>query len=117
MYSVVALTEGFRNLISNAMKFNDKGRPVVEIGCESDETEHRFFVRDNGLGIPSEFFEKIYVIFERLNHPEQYEGSGIGLTIAKKIVESNGGRSWVELNEGKGSTSYFTVSKRSERSP
>lgn len=117
MYPVVALTEVFRNLISNAIKFNEKGRPVVEIGCESDETEHRFFVRDNGLGILSEFFEKIYLIFERLNHPEQYEGTGIGLTIAKKIVESNGGRIWVESKEGIGSTFHFTVSKRSERSP
>ncbi len=117
MYPVVALTKVFRNLISNAMKFSDKGRPVVEIGCESNETEHRFFVRDDGLGIPSEFFEKTYVIFERFNHPEQYEGMEIGLTLAKKIVESNGGRVWVESKEGKGSTFYFTVSKRSERSP
>lgn len=116
MYPEVALTEVFRNLISNAIKFNDKTEPVVEIGCEASANEYRFFVRDNGMGIPKEYCEKIFLIFQRLNHNERYEGSGIGLTIAKKVVESNGGSIWVQSEVGKGSTFYFTVPKLPEPS-
>ncbi|HEY4643883.1 MAG TPA: ATP-binding protein, partial [Bacteroidota bacterium] len=117
MYPDMALTEVFRNLISNAIKFSDKPQPTVEIGCESNQTEHRFFVRDNGIGIHKEYFEKIFHIFQRLNYNERYEGTGIGLTIARKIVESYGGAIWVESAEGKGSTFFFTVIRQTAPSP
>jgi signal transduction histidine kinase len=98
----------FRNLISNAIKFCDKAIPVVEIGVRPAETPI-FFVRDNGIGIPPEYHDKIFMIFQRLHKREDYEGTGAGLTIAKKIIEVHGGRIWVESAQGMGSTFYFTL--------
>jgi PAS domain S-box-containing protein len=98
----------FRNLISNALKFCDKAIPVVEIGARSAESPI-FYVRDNGIGIPPEYHEKIFLIFQRLHKREEYEGTGAGLTIARKIIEVHGGRIWVESTPGMGSTFYFTL--------
>lgn len=111
-----AITEVFHNLISNAIKYNDKSRPVIEIGCaekvnpETQQTEYEFFIRDNGVGIKKEYFDKIFQIFQRLQRDE--EGTGIGLTIVRRVVEWHGGRIWVESEEGKGTTFYFTIPKR-----
>jgi len=105
------LKQVFENLISNAIKFNDKQQPVVEIGCHEDDDAHTFSVRDNGIGIDKRYHEKIFRIFQRLEHREDYEGTGAGLTICKKIVETHGGKIWVESKPGEGSTFSFTIPK------
>ena len=111
-----AMTEVFHNLISNAVKYNDKPNPVIEIGCtenpnsDTQQPEYEFFVRDNGIGIKKEYFDKIFQIFQRLQRDE--EGTGIGLTIVRRVVEWHGGRVWLESEEGKGTTFYFSIPKR-----
>ena len=100
----------FRNLIGNAIKFNNKPDPLVEIGFQSAENNsYLFSIRDNGIGIEKEFHEKIFVIFQRLHRREEYEGSGAGLAIVKKIIEIHKGKIWLESAIGKGSTFYFTI--------
>ncbi len=102
----------FQNLISNALKFNDQERPTVEIGfLNTENNSYLFFVRDNGIGIQKDFYEKIFVIFQRLHPREEYEGSGAGLAIVKKIIEMHKGTIWVESLPGQGSTFYFTLPK------
>lgn len=100
----------FRNLIGNAIKFNDKEHPVIEVGFQiSENNQYLFSVKDNGIGIEKDFHEKIFVIFQRLHRREEYEGSGAGLAIVKKIIELHQGRIWVESEPGKGATFYFTL--------
>jgi light-regulated signal transduction histidine kinase (bacteriophytochrome) len=101
----------FRNLIANAIKFNLAPEPTVTIGVKEEPSEFQFAVRDNGIGIAKEHFDRIFVIFQRLNRAEEYQGTGAGLTIVKKIIERHGGRIWVESEEGKGTTFFFTVPK------
>jgi len=100
----------FRNLIGNAIKFNSKPAPVVEVGFHNAENNsYLFSVKDNGIGIDKEFHDKIFVIFQRLHRREEYEGSGAGLAIVKKIIELHRGKVWVESVLGSGSTFYFTI--------
>lgn len=111
----VQLKIAFRNLIGNAIKFNNKPDPEVEIGFQNGENNcYLFIVRDNGIGIAEDFYEKIFVIFQRLHRREEYEGTGAGLAIVKKIMETHGGKIWVESEMGKGSTFYFTIPKPHE---
>ncbi len=98
----------YRNLISNAIKFCDKAVPVIEIGVRKEDGPV-FFVKDNGIGISQEYFGKIFMIFQRLHKREEYEGTGAGLTIAKKIIEVHGGQIWVESVPGVGSAFCFTL--------
>lgn len=105
----ILLHQIFLNLLSNAVKFGDKGHPVIEIGCDTLPGEYRFYVRDNGIGIDERYHEKIFEIFERLNRKEDYEGTGAGLTIVKKVIEEHHGRIWVESRLNEGSTFYFTI--------
>jgi len=105
------LKQVFKNLISNAIKFNDKPQPVVEIACHEDDSVYTFSVRDNGIGIDEKYHERIFQIFQRLGRREDYEGTGVGLTICKKIVEAHGGKIWVESKVGQGSTFLFTIPK------
>jgi PAS domain S-box-containing protein len=99
----------FRNLISNALKFCDKPIPRIDIGASAAPDFTTVYVGDNGIGIEEAYFEKIFLIFQRLHRKEEYEGAGAGLAIVKKIVESQGGRIWVESRSGQGSTFYFTI--------
>lgn len=105
----IHLKEVFKNLISNAVKFSRPTAGVVEIGCEPAEGAFQFFVRDDGIGIDSQYHERIFQIFQRLNRREDYEGTGAGLAICKKVITSHGGRIWVESALGQGSTFRFTV--------
>lgn len=105
----VRLTEVFLNLISNAIKFNDKPKPIIEIGCNDKGNFYEFYVKDNAVGIKEEYFDKIFEIFQRLGKREDAEGTGAGLTIVKKIIQLHKGKIWLESKIGEGSTFYFTI--------
>ena len=105
----VHLEQLFQNLLGNAIKYRGDVAPHIVIGAEQSNRETVFFVRDNGIGIASEYKEKIFELFKRLHTSDQYSGSGIGLAICKRIVEHYGGRIWVESELGRGATFYFTV--------
>lgn len=108
----VLLLQVFQNLISNAIKYCPEDRsPEIDIGYKENRTTWEFSVADNGIGIEKEYFEKIFVIFQRLHDKNSYAGTGIGLAIVKKIALTLGGDAWVNSEVGKGSTFYFTVKK------
>jgi len=108
------LTQLFQNLLHNAIKFRGETRPHIQVNAEEQENHWRFSVADNGVGIPEQYQERIFVIFQRLYNRDEYEGSGIGLAICKKIVERHDGSIWMESIPGKGTTFYFTISKSLE---
>jgi light-regulated signal transduction histidine kinase (bacteriophytochrome) len=102
----------FKNLLSNSIKFiQDTETPFVEIGYQETKKEHEFFVKDNGIGIDKEYHDKIFVLFQRLQEVKDVEGTGVGLTIVKKIVEDHGGKVWVKSKKGEGAVFYFTIPK------
>lgn len=101
----------FSNFISNAIKYNNNPNPVVKIGFKDSATRYVFFVQDNGPGIAPEYHEKVFAIFQTLNARDKVESTGVGLAIVKKIVEEAGGNVWIESEEGKGSTFFFSMPK------
>ena len=101
----------FQNLIGNALKYSSKEPPRIYIEGKEEEKQYLFSVKDNGIGIKPMFFEKIFVLFQRLHHKNEYSGTGIGLTVCKKIIERHDGKIWVTSEPGVGSCFYFTISK------
>lgn len=107
----VQLQQLFQNLVSNALKYYKNNVPEIEIGCNDRDDKWEFYVKDNGIGIDPKYFDKIFIIFQRLHNKTDYSGTGIGLAICKKIVEKHSGAIWVQSEPEKGSTFYFTIPK------
>ena len=103
------MTQLTQNLVENAIKFRGKDTPRIEISAKRGKGEWIFSIRDNGIGIDGKYFERIFVVFQRLHAGDAYKGTGIGLSIAKKVVERHKGRIWLESEVGKGSIFYFTI--------
>jgi PAS domain S-box-containing protein len=103
------LTRLFQNLIGNAIKFRGSNPPRIHIHASSADLAWRFSVKDNGIGIDSKHFEKVFVLFQRLHTRREYPGTGLGLALCRKIVERHGGSIWVESQPGQGSTFFFTL--------
>jgi PAS domain S-box-containing protein len=114
------ITQLLTNLVANGLKYNKNAAPHVIIGQAPTDPQAReavLYVRDNGIGIDPQYHHQIFGLFRRLNNQEEYEGTGAGLAISKKIVEAHGGRIWVESEPGQGATFYFTLPKRAASSP
>jgi len=103
------LVQLLQNLIGNAIKFRGGERPLVHVSAQPGAAECVFAIRDNGIGIAPAYFERIFVIFQRLHGRGEYPGTGIGLAVCRRIVERHGGRIWVESAPGQGSTFYFAL--------
>jgi light-regulated signal transduction histidine kinase (bacteriophytochrome) len=107
----VQLGQVFQNLMGNAVKFRSVASPEIRVGCRELAFEWEFSVADNGIGIEPEQSDRVFQMFQRLHARGEYEGSGIGLAIVKKIVDRHGGRVWFESAPGEGTTFFFTLPK------
>lgn len=105
-------TQVFNNLINNAVKYSRNGiKPEIHVSGKEFENEWEISVSDNGIGIEKDYFDKIFTLFQRLHKKNEYSGTGMGLSIVKKIIEKQGGKIWVESKFGEGSTFKFTIPK------
>jgi signal transduction histidine kinase len=114
MADLSQMTQLLQNLVANAVKFHGPHHPEIHIGAGRKEHAWEMYVRDNGIGIDPQYFDRIFLIFQRLHTRSQYKGTGIGLAVCKKIVERHGGNIWVESVPGSGSTFYFTIPDKGE---
>jgi light-regulated signal transduction histidine kinase (bacteriophytochrome) len=106
------LGQVFQNLLVNAIKFRGNEPPRIHVSAQEQPEEWVFSIRDNGIGIAPQYFDRIFIIFQRLHTIEEYGGTGIGLAICKKIVERHGGRIWLESVVGAGTTFHFSIPKK-----
>jgi light-regulated signal transduction histidine kinase (bacteriophytochrome) len=97
------------NIISNSLKFRSDKQPVINIDYCIDHDHWLFCIKDNGIGIDPQYFDRIFGIFKRLYSRDEYPGTGIGLALCKRIVETHGGKIWVDSEENKGTCVYFTI--------
>ncbi|MEG3224935.1 MAG: two-component sensor histidine kinase [Methanobacteriales archaeon Met13] len=106
------LTQVFQNLLSNSIKFTREKNPaMVEVGAQEGEDKITYYVRDNGAGFDMKYVDKLFGLFQRLHSPEEFEGTGVGLSIVQRIVKRHGGRVWGEGELDKGASIYFTLPK------
>ncbi|HYH14563.1 MAG TPA: ATP-binding protein, partial [Flavisolibacter sp.] len=113
----VQLVQLIQNLISNALKFTDAAQPQIKITCKEENGRVKFAIADNGIGIAKSDLPKVFDIFRRLHTKKEYPGTGIGLSICKKIVERHRGKIWPESEPGKGTTFYFTLNEEKREEP
>ena len=106
------LTQLFQNLISNAIKFKGDDPPKIHISAQKKDLLWEFRVEDNGIGIESGYEEKVFIIFQRLHTRREYPGSGIGLSLCKRIVQRHGGKIWFESEPGNSTVFYFTLREK-----
>lgn len=111
------LLQVFQNLASNGIKFNNSKTPTIKVSCKEEESEYVFTVRDNGIGISKAHQERIFQIFQRLHNREDYEGSGIGLSVVQKIISNHNGKISVESEEGAGTAFIFSIAKNLGQAP
>jgi light-regulated signal transduction histidine kinase (bacteriophytochrome) len=111
----VQMGQVMTNLLNNAIKFRGKDPPVIKVTAARSADRWTIAVSDNGIGIDPLYQVRIFEMFQRLNSRDKYEGTGIGLALVKKIIERHGGRVWVESEEGKGATFFFTLPSGANR--
>lgn len=110
--NAIELKRVFQHLISNAIKFRKQHvAPEIQISAEAADNEYYLAIKDNGIGMEKQYLDKLFIIFQRLHNASEYDGTGIGLAICKKIVALHGGRIWVDSEPGVGTTFYFTFPK------
>ncbi len=111
----VLLRQVYQNLLANAFKFTrERENPVIEVGSRKTDTQDVFFIKDNGIGFDMKYADKVFKVFQRLHGPDEYEGTGVGMSIVQRIITRHGGRIWAESESNKGTRFYFTLEGESK---